>query len=64
LQVKQNQLDMNVGEINELKDENHRLRNTIVNKDSQNQSLQQFLDKEKERREAEVGELRRLVTSE
>lgn len=52
------------GESEKLKDENHRLRNTIVNKDSQNQSLQQFVDREKERREAETSELRRMFAAE
>lgn len=50
--------------MNSLKDECHRLRNTIVNKDSQNESLQKLLDKEKERRKAEAGELRRLLQQE
>ena len=50
--------------MNSLKDECHRLRSTIVNKDSQNESLQKLLDKEKERREAESGELRRLLQQE
>ena len=37
--VKQNQLDASNQEIKDLKDENHSLRSTIVNKDSQNQGL-------------------------
>ena len=47
-----------------LKDENHRLKNTVVNKDSQNQQLEKFYEKEKERREAETGELRRMLDEE
>lgn len=47
-----------------MKDENNRLRSTVVNKDSQNQALQQFLDKERERRETETNELRRIVSAE
>ena len=31
---KQNQVDMHIGEINILKDENHKLKSTVVNKDS------------------------------
>lgn len=47
-----------------LKDENHRLKNTIVNKDSQNETLQQLGEKEKDRREAETAELRRMLVTE
>ena len=47
-----------------LQEENHRLINTIVNKDSLNQTLQQLGDKEKDRREAETSELRRMLTNE
>jgi len=45
-----------------LKDENHRLKSTIVNKDSENQKLQAFLDKEKQTRETETTELRRMIS--
>ena len=34
------------------------------NKDSQNQQLEKFYEKEKERREAETGELRRMLDEE
>jgi len=43
-----------------VKDENQRLKHTIVNKDSANQSLQQIVDREKERREIETNELRKM----
>jgi len=59
--VKQNQLETVQGECAQHKDETHRLKNTIVNKDSQNQVLQQFVDKEKDLREAETTELRKLL---
>ena len=36
----------------------------MVNKDSQNQQLEKFYEKEKERREAETGELRRMLDEE
>ena len=36
----------------------------MVNKDSQNQQLENFYEKEKERREAETGELRRMLDEE
>jgi len=36
------------------------LKHTIVNKDSANQSLQQIIDREKERREIETNELRKM----
>lgn len=51
-----------VSESSNLREECHRLKNAIVNKDSQNESLQKLLEKEKERREAETTELRRLFT--
>jgi len=35
-----------------------------VNKDSQNQQLEKFYEKEKERRETETGELRRMLDEE
>ena len=35
-----------------------------MNKDSQNQQLEKFYEKEKERREAETGELRRMLDEE
>jgi hypothetical protein len=41
-----------------LKDENLRLRNSNVNKDSQLQTLQTLQDREKERRVAQTEELR------
>lgn len=47
-----------------LTDENHRLTNTVVNKDSQCIQLEKFYEKEKERREAETGELRRMLDEE
>ena len=61
---KQAKVDELQREISTLKDENHRLKNTVVNKDSQNQQLEKFYEKEKERREAETGELRRMVDEE
>ena len=61
---KQIQLNRQNEEIRGLTDENHRLKNTIVNKDSQNQQLEKFYEKEKERREAETGELRRMLDDE
>ena len=36
----------------------------MVNKDSQNQQLEKFYEKEKERRKAETGELRRMLDEE
>ena len=63
-EVKQNQLNSANGENRNLIDENHRLKNTVVNKDSQNQQLEKFYEKEKERREAETGELRRMLDEE
>ena len=53
-----------MGDYETLKDENQRLKNTIVNKDSSNQSLQQFVDREKERRELETNELRKMLSAE
>ena len=44
--------------------ETHRLKNTIVNKDSANETLKLLSGNEKERREAETGELRRLLVVE
>ena len=63
-EAKQNQLDSANSEIRGLTDENHRLKNTVVNKDSQNQQLEKFYEKEKERRETETGELRRMLDEE
>ena len=57
-------LDLAQKEARELRDESHRLKNTIVNKDSENLTLQSLGDKEKERREAETSELRRLLSQE
>lgn len=51
-------------EIRSQADEIYRLKNTVVNKDSQNQQLEKFYEKEKERREAETGELRRMLDEE
>lgn len=51
-------------EFEKFKDENLRLKTTIVNKDSANNALQQFLDREKERREAETNELRKMLSVE
>ena len=62
--TKQDSLNDCSSEIAILKDKNHRLENTIVNKDSQNQQLEKFYEKEKERREAETGELRRMLDEE
>ena len=62
--TKQDNLDDANNEIKSLKDENHRLKSAIVNKDSENQSLQLQVDKERERREAESGKLERMLTSE
>ena len=47
---KQNQLNEANREIATLKDEGHRLKHTIVNKDSENQRIEKFLELEKERR--------------
>ena len=58
------QLDSANSEIRSLTDEIHRLKNTVVNKDSQNQQLEKFYEKEKERREAETSELRRMLDEE
>ena len=58
------QLDSANTEIRSLTDEIHRLKNTVVNKDSQNQQLEKFYEKEKERREAETSELRRMLDEE
>ena len=63
-QTKQSRLDDAQDEISRLKDENHRLKSTVVNKDSQNQQLEKFLELEKQRREAETGELRRMLDEE
>ena len=62
--TKQDNLDDANSEIKSLKDENHRLKSAIVNKDSENQSLQLQVDKERERREAESGKLERMLTLE
>ena len=62
--IRQEKLESHQREIETLKDENHRLKNTVVNKDSQNQQLEKFYEKEKERREAETGELRRMLDEE
>lgn len=51
-------------ELNTLKDENNKLKYAIVNKDSENSTLRSLLDKEKERRETETNELRKLFNSE
>ena len=45
-------------------DENSRLKNVVVNKDSQNETQQKLLERERERREAETNELRKLLSSE
>ena len=58
------ELDRARAEIIHLKDEVHRLTNTVSNKDNQNQMLQQAIDKEKDRREGETTELRRLFDKE
>lgn len=63
-QAKQRQLEELNAEVSLLKDENHRLKNTVVNKDSQNQQLEKFFEMEKQRREAETGELRRMLEEE
>ena len=47
-----------------MKDENLRLRNSNVNKDSQLQTLQTLQDREKERRVAQTEELRSQLTRE
>ena len=47
-------------EYGSVKDENGKLKLTIVNKDSENKTLSQLLEKEKDRIEAENGELRKL----
>ena len=62
--TKQDNLDDANSEIKSLKDENHRLKSAIVNKDSENQSLQLQVDKERERREAESGKLERMLSLE
>lgn len=64
LRQRQDDLNAKHAEVNTLKDENHRLKSAVVNKDSENVSLQQFLEKEKERRVAETGELRRMLSEE
>ena len=61
---KQDNLDDANNEIKGLKDENHRLKSAIVNKDSENQSLLKQVTKEKEIREAESGKLERMLNSE
>ena len=61
---KQDNLDDANNEIKGLKDENHRLKSAIVNKDSENQSLLKQATKEKEIREAESGKLERMLNSE
>ena len=62
--TKQDNLDDANSEIKSLKDENHRLKSAIVNKDSENQSLQLQVDKERERREAESGKLEQMLNVE
>lgn len=42
----------------------NRFENTIVNKSAQLETVQQLSSNEKERREAETGELRRLLSHE
>lgn len=64
MEARQARLDSSLHEVATLRDENHRLKNTVVNKDSQNQQLEKFYEKEKERREAETGELRRMLEEE
>jgi hypothetical protein len=64
LLAKQNQIDTHLQTNSQLKDENHRLKSTIVNKDSENGVLQAFLGKEKDRREAETNELRKMLAFE
>ena len=50
--------------IEELNEEITRLKTTIVNKDSQNQSMEDMLKAERERREGENGEIRNLFYQE
>ena len=64
LRLRQDDLNAAHAEISTLKDENHRLKSAVVNKDSENGSLEQFLEKEKERRVAETSELRRMLSEE
>jgi hypothetical protein len=45
-------------------DEISRLKTTIVNKDSHNQSLEEMLKQERQRREGENGEIRNLLYQE
>ena len=62
--TKQDNLDDANSEIKSLKDENHRLKSAIINKDSENQSLQLQVDKERERREVESGKLEQMLNVE
>ena len=45
----------------QLRDEIERLKSSVVNKDSQCQSLEEMLKLERERRSAETDELRNLL---
>lgn len=51
-------------EIDQLKDETNRLREAIINKDNRNQILEMSVEKERERRQSETNELRRLFDKE
>lgn len=44
-----------------MRDEIERVKMSLVNKDSQVQALEEMLRKEKERREAENGEIRNML---
>ena len=64
IQRLQTELNAQSSEVDRLKDECYRLKNAIVNKDSELQRIEGSVDKEKERREAETGELRLMVARE
>jgi hypothetical protein len=50
--------------LNELKEENSRLKTAIVNKDNDCSTLRQILDKEKERREQETSDVKKMMMHE
>mmetsp|Transcript_17537 Transcript_17537/g.16760 ORF Transcript_17537/g.16760 Transcript_17537/m.16760 type:complete len:123 (+) Transcript_17537:175-543(+) len=47
-------------ELDETKEENYKIKKTVINKDNEIHILQEVLGKEKERRDSEVGEIKKM----
>ena len=62
--MREKELYASKAEIDQLKDETNRLREAIINKDNRNQILEMSVEKERERRQSETNELRRLFDKE